>query len=96
MAAPEISWYHVEDVGSYQGTVFAIGKYQKKWFVMQDYYGSCSGCGAWGEGGEPEKLKDVLSHGELFEKKKDAFNFAFKTYKDSYEPPTDRFWEILK
>lgn len=95
IAAPEIKWLYVEDVGDYQGVVFAIGKYQRKWFIMQDYYGSCSGCGAWGEGGEPEKLEDVLSHGELFTTKKATLNFAIKTYKDSYESPTEKFWEML-
>jgi len=94
-AAPEIDWYYVEDVGSYQGTVYAVGKYQKQWFVMKDYYGSCSVCGAWGEGGEPEDLKGVLSNGELFSTKKEALKFAVKTYKDSYESPTEIFWDIL-
>ena len=62
---------------------------------MKDYYGSCSGCGAWGEGGEPETLKDVLSNGELFKTKKQALEFAVKTYKNDYEAPTDKFWDIL-
>ena len=97
MAAPEIDWYHVEDVGSYQGTVYALGKYKDKLFVMKDYYGSCSGCGAWGEGGEPEKLKDVLGHGELFKSKKEALNFVLKVWaKDGYEKPTDEFINLLK
>lgn len=95
MAAPEIKWLYVEDVGSYSGDVYAIGRYKKQWFVMHDYYGSCSGCGAWGEGGEPEKLEDVLSHGELFKSKKDALKFAILTYKNSYDCPTEGFYDNL-
>lgn len=95
MAAPEIKWLYVEDVGSYQGDVYAIGKYKRQWFIMHDYYGSCSWCGAWGEGGEPEKLKDVLENGELFKSKKDALNFVIKTYAKKYESPTEKFYEVL-
>ena len=97
MAAPEIEWYYVEDVGGYQGEVYALAKYEGKIFIMHDYYGSCSGCGAWGEGGEPEKLKDVLGNGELFEEKKDAINFVEKTYKNNYgNNPTNTFFEKLR
>ena len=96
MAAPEISWYYVEDVGSYQGTVYAIGKYKKQWFVMKDYYGSCSGCGAWGEGGEPETLKDILENGELFKSKKQALDFVTRVWaKDVSEPPSKKLIELL-
>ena len=99
IAAPDIDWIYVEDVGSYQGVVFAIGMYKDQWFIMKDYYGSCSGCGAWGEGGEPEKLEDVLSHGELFDIKEQAKQFVEKTYmsENSWdEQPTEKFMEILK
>ena len=97
MAAPEIKLIHVEDVGSYQGTVFAIGRYKNKWFIMKDYYGSCSGCGAWGEGGELESLKSVLNNGELFTSKQKAYEFVTKTYlsDSSYERPTNEFINIL-
>ena len=97
VAAPEIEFLHVEDVGSYQGSVFAIGKYNGQVFVMHDYYGSCSGCGAWGEGGEPTNLQDVLENGELFERPADAITFAAKTYGDygSPEIPTEAFWSVL-
>lgn len=95
MAAPEIKWIYVEDVGSYQGTVYALGKYQGKWFVMKDYYGSCSGCGAWGEGGEPESLKDVLANGELFKTKTQALKFVNKVWINDYEPPTKDFISLL-
>lgn len=96
MAAPEIKWYYVEDVGSYQGIVYAIGKYKSKIFVMKDYYGSCSGCGAWGEGGEPETLKDVLGHGELFTNKKKALDFVQKTWGNEYESVTKDYIEALQ
>lgn len=94
-AAPEINWYYVEEVGSYQGDVYALGKYKGKLFVMHDYYGSCSGCGAWGEGGEPEKLKDVLGNGELFTSKKKAVAFAKQAFLNQYSSPTEDFWKTL-
>ena len=98
MAAPQIKWVYVETVGDYQGTVYAIGKYKRQWFVMKDYYGSCSGCGAWGEGGQPENLKSVLGNGELFSHKKDALKFIKQSWanKDAYEKPTDDFMKILE
>ena len=97
IAAPQIKWYYVEGVGSYQGTVYALGKYKSRWFVMKDYYGSCSWCGAWGEGGEPENLKSVLGNGELFTTRKKALDFVLETWaKDSWEAPTDNFIQRLK
>ncbi len=65
-AAPDFLWYCVQDVGSYQGQVFGIATYKGKVGIYEDYYGSCSGCGAWGEGGEPEKQQDVIDNATLF------------------------------
>lgn len=95
MAAPEIKWIYVEDIGSYQGTVYAIGKYQRQWFVMRDYYGSCSGCGAWGEGGQPSTLDEVLSHGELFLNRKQAIEFVQAWIEHEYETPSEEFMRVL-
>lgn len=94
--APEIKWLYVEDVVDFQGVVYAIGKYKKQWFIMKDYYGSCSVCGAWGEGGEPKNLKEVLDNGELFNSKKKALEFVKKVYGNGrYEHPTEGFYNIL-
>ncbi len=59
-AHPQVLWYSVQDVGSYQGSVYAIGTIGNEVILYRDYYGSCSGCGAWGEGGEPESVEDVM------------------------------------
>lgn len=48
-AAPSFLWADVQDVGSYQGRVYGIAWYNKQIALYEDYYGSCSGCGAWGE-----------------------------------------------
>lgn len=64
--APDFLWYNVQDVGSYQGTVHAVALYKGKVAIYSGYYGSCSGCGAWGEGGEPEKQQDVIDNATLF------------------------------
>lgn len=97
LVAPEIVWKYIEDVGSYQGTVFAIGAYDGQIFVMKDYYGSCSGCGAWGEGGEPVSLEDVLGNGELFSSAEEALNFVNRVWnsESSIEIPTARFLNTL-
>jgi hypothetical protein len=71
-AAPEVLWFHLCSRGDYQGEVFAVGKYLGKCLVFSDYYGSCSGCGAWGEGGEPTDLSEVLKSSKLFDKPDDA------------------------
>lgn len=70
--APDIAWYDIQDAGSYQGSVYGVGLYKKQIVIYEDYYGSCSGCGAWGEGGEPTSQKEVLDKSKLFKKKEDA------------------------
>ncbi|MBY0545838.1 MAG: hypothetical protein K2W95_00965 [Candidatus Obscuribacterales bacterium] len=60
MVAPAVLWFKTEDVGSYSGQVFGLGAMKGKIVFYEDYYGSCSGCGSWGEGGEPESEADVL------------------------------------
>lgn len=84
-SAPDIFWYNIQDVGSYQGTVFAVGKYKNHIVIFEDYYGSCSGCGAWGEGGEPTDQDDVLAHSKLFNNHNSAKDYLDKF--DSYEHP---------
>jgi hypothetical protein len=84
-AAPNILWYDVQDVGSYQGNVYGVGKYDQKILIYEDYYGSCSGCGAWGEGGEPTNEAEVLSKSHLFETKEEALKYLITI--DHYERP---------
>jgi hypothetical protein len=71
-AAPDILWYNVQDIGSYQGTVYAVGEYKKQIVIFEEDYGSCSSCGAWGKGGEPKNQKKVLSLSQLFTDPKKA------------------------
>jgi hypothetical protein len=63
--APDILWYDVQDIGLYQGNVYAVGRYRGKIVLYRGYYGSCSGCGGWGEGGEPEDQEAVLKSSTL-------------------------------
>lgn len=63
--APDVLWYDLQDVGSYQGTVYGIGEYKGKVIIYTDYYGSCSGCGAWydddswGRDAGPKSFEDI-------------------------------------
>lgn len=83
-AAPEILWYDVQDVGSYSGSVYAIGLLKtpgvkERIVVFKGYYGSCSGCGAWGEGGEPKDMKEVMEFSKCFE----TVDAAIENYKNA-------------
>lgn len=84
-AAPSVLWYNVQDVGSYQGSVYAVGKYKNQILIYEDGYGSCSGCGAWGEGGEPENEEDILNRSNLFSDKELAIKYIEQI--NGYEPP---------
>lgn len=84
-AAPDILWYDVQDVGSYQGSVYGVGEYKGQCLIYTDYYGSCSGCGAWGEGGEPSDMEEVLGHCEKFDSEKEALKYLATL--DSYNRP---------
>lgn len=84
---PEIVWAFVEDVGDYQGNVFGTALYLKKkcGLFFSGSYGSCSGCGAWGEGGEPTTQSEVLSLCTEFRTLKGA---AMAIEKETYDRPT--------
>jgi hypothetical protein len=84
-AAPSILWYNVQDVGSYQGSVYGVGEYKKQILIYEDSYGSCSGCGAWGEGGEPKNEEGVLSMSKLFSNVAEAMKYLAKI--DYYDAP---------
>jgi hypothetical protein len=84
-AAPGVLWFNIQDVGSYQGCVYAVGLFEGKYLIYEDYYGSCSGCGAWGEGGEPSSLNDVISNSTLFITPEEASDYLGKI--DKYEAP---------
>lgn len=84
-AAPDVLWYDIQEVGSYQGQVFGVGLYKRQVAIYEDYYGSCSGCGAWGEGGEPTSQEEVLNSCTLFSTKEEALEYV----KDQWE--SDRY-----
>lgn len=87
-AAPDVLWYDVQDIGDYQGRVFGVGRYQGQVLLYEDYYGSCSGCGAWGEGGEPADQAAVLELSHLFASSAEAITYAQKEWvEDCYERP---------
>ena len=71
-ASPEILWTKVDSAGDYQGEVCAVGVYLDGIIIYKGYYGSCSGCGAWGEGGEPTSLEEVKASSILYWAKEDA------------------------
>ena len=83
--APELFWFNIQDVGSYQGSVYGVALYKDQIVIYEDYYGSCSGCGAWGEGGEPISQDDVLSKSKLFDTKEETLVYIAKM--DKYESP---------
>jgi len=83
--APDVLWFSVQDVGSYQGSVYGFGLYKGKLLIYEDSYGSCSGCGAWGEGGEPETQEDLLKNSKEFDSLEDALAYLAKM--DRYERP---------
>lgn len=87
-AAPDILWFNVQDVGGYQGRVYAVGKMGRQYVMFADYYGSCSACGAWGydQGGEPEDQDEVLSKSALFFDTGTALDYARKEWSDDYDP----------
>lgn len=83
--APDVLWFNIQDVGSYQGSVYGFGLYKGKLLVYEDYYGSCSGCGAWGEGGEPESQEEILGRSKLFDTLDEALDYLPKI--DHYDNP---------
>lgn len=93
-AAPDILWYDVQDVGSYSGSVFGVGEYKKKILIYTDYYGSCSGCGGWGEGGEPRDMDMVLENSELFDSREKALESISQLQKDEM-PDRDRMRKAI-
>ncbi len=87
-AAPDVLWYSVQDVGQWQGEIYAVGKYRGQILLYADSYGSCSGCGAWGEGGEPANQKEVLAHSKLFSG--GALKYASEHWRDKLEDWEDK------
>ena len=85
--APEVLWYDVQDVGDYQGAVYGVGRYRSQILLYEDYYGSCSGCGAWGEGGEPSSLKEVLANSNLFMLRSGAVSYVEGNWATMYNSP---------
>lgn len=74
-AAPDILWFSILTAGGYSGSVYGVGVYNKRILLYVGSYGSCSGCGAWGEGGEPKDQNDVLAFCETFTDQMDAISW---------------------
>lgn len=83
--AQSFFWFDIQDVGSYQGNVYGVAIYNGKIAIYEDYYGSCSGCGAWGEGGEPQDENAVIALCHLFNDKIEALEYVGKM--DQYYSP---------
>ena len=64
--APDVLWFYVQDVGCWSGNVYGVGVFRGDILIYEGFYGSCSGCGAWGEGGEPGSQQEVLANSSLF------------------------------
>lgn len=86
--APDFLWYCVQDVGSYQGQVFGVAVYEGKIAIYENYYGSCSGCGAWGEGGEPTSQEEIIASSTFFINERDALKYLEK-FKEAFEQPQE-------
>lgn len=84
MRAPDVLWFNVQEVGDYQGEVYGIGTYQRQFLIYEGYYGSCSGCGAWGEGGEPANQDEVLASSTLYADITAAVEYLAKEDKDGW------------
>jgi len=67
--ARDFLWFDIQDVGSYEGSVYGVALYKNKIVIYEDMYGSCSGCGAWGEGdgGEPQSQDEVIELSKMFD-----------------------------
>jgi hypothetical protein len=85
--APDVLWFDVQAVGSYQGSVYAVGVMKQQIVVFEGYYGSCSGCGAWGEGGEPESQEGILANSKLFDTVAEALVYVSTLNNSWYGSP---------
>ena|SRR5687768_12034116 len=67
--ARDFLWFDIQDVGSYEGSVYGVALYKNKIAIYEDMYGSCPGCGAWGEGGlgEPQSQDEVIELSKMFD-----------------------------
>lgn len=86
-AAPSYLWADVQDVGSYQGSVYGVAFVDGKIALYEDSYGSCSGCGAWGEGGEPSTEEEIISRTTFTADPLKALEYIAEQWVDSYESP---------
>jgi hypothetical protein len=101
-ASPDILWYDIQDVGSYQGSIYGVGKYKKQIVIYEDGYGSCSGCGEWVEanewslaGAQPHNQEEVLNKSKLFATKEEAKQYVLAM--DFYEKPdTERMIKAIE
>lgn len=82
-----ITWFYVEDIGSYSGTVYGVGVYGQEIIMYEDYYGSCPSCGEWGSGSEPKSLGDILDKSKLFRTPQKAILYLEACWLENYDKP---------
>lgn len=54
-ARPELHARFAED--DYQGRAYALYRFEGLWFVVQTYFGSCSGCDDWMDSSSAEHVR---------------------------------------
>lgn len=84
-AWPKLNILWLCNVGDYQGTNYVIGYVDGKVLACGYGYGSCSGCGAWGEGGEPTKPEDLIDAGVFGKTLEETLAWADKEPTDDYQ-----------
>lgn len=102
-AWPELNIVWSCDVGDYQGTIYVIGYVGGKVLACGLGYGSCSGCGAWGDfyepdthGGEPMEPKDFIDSGVFGKSLAETLAWADDQTVDSYQSLSKSDREELK
>ena len=83
LAWPKLNILYFETTGNYQGTNYVIGYADGKVLASGYGYGSCSGCGAWGEGGEPTKPEDLIDSGVFGKSLEETLGWADNVEIDS-------------
>ena len=85
--APSFLWANVQDVGACEGTVFGVAFADGKIALFEEGYGSCRGCGAWGEGGEPEDEDAVRANSKFFDDPMAAMQYVNAEWNGKYNTP---------
>lgn len=96
IAWPQLHIVWAKMVGDYQGTNYIIGIADKKVLACGVGYGSCSGCGAWGEGGEPISPKDLIDSGVYGKTLEETLQWADEEPISHYQALTRQERERMK